>query len=53
MNKLCEQNDGFADFIDNVRKDYEVKTIHAAEYENIMDDPELYIKKLKRGRMKR
>ena len=53
MNKLCEQNDGFADFIDNVRKDYEVKTIHAAEYENIMDDPELYIKKLKRGKTKR
>ena len=43
MNKLCEQNGDFEAFIDNVRKDYEVKTIHRGEYESIHDDPESYI----------
>lgn len=49
MNKLCEQNPDFRKFLDNVRKDYEVNTIHMAEYEPIIKNPEQYIKKIKRG----
>lgn len=45
MNKLCEQNNDFEGFIDNVRKDYEVKTIHRSEYESVLDDPDSYIEK--------
>ena len=44
MNKLCEQNEDFATFVDNVRKDYEVNTIHKSEYEPILD-AEAYIEK--------
>ncbi len=46
MNKLCEQNSGFGAFIDDVRKDYEVKTIHPSQYDSIREDPDAYIKKL-------
>jgi len=46
MNKLCEQNDDFRNFIDSVRKDYEVNTIHKGEYDEILDDPEKYIKQM-------
>jgi hypothetical protein len=46
MNKLCEQNDDFASFIDNVRKDYEVNTIHAGEYDSIIDDAEGFARNL-------
>jgi len=45
MNKLCEQNQDFETFIDNVRKDYEVKTIHKSEFELVLDDPDPYIEK--------
>lgn len=44
MNKLCEQNNDFEAFIDDVRKDYEVKTIHPSQYEDILSDPDGYIK---------
>jgi hypothetical protein len=43
MNKLCEQNDDFESFIDDVRKDFEVRTIHKSEYDKILDDVEDYI----------
>lgn len=46
MNKLCEQNDDFASFVDNVRKDYEVNTIHSGEYDEIIDNSEDYAKKM-------
>ncbi len=46
MNKLCEQNEDFRNFIDSVRKDYEVNTIHRGEYDQILDDPEKYIKQM-------
>ena len=47
MNKLCEQNTDFEAFIDDVRKDYEVGTIHPSQYDHIMvDDMEEYINKL-------
>jgi hypothetical protein len=48
MNKLCEQNRDFARFIDDVRKDYEVKTIHKSEYDEILEDIDEYIGKIMR-----
>ncbi len=46
MNKLCEQNEDFASFIDNVRKDYEVNTIHSSEYDEILENAKDYALKL-------
>ena len=46
MNKLCEQNRDFESFIDNVRKDYEVNTIHPSEYDSIITNLESYIAKM-------
>lgn len=45
MNKLCSQNKDFMKFIQDVRIDFESKRIHNAEYENIIEDPEGYVKK--------
>ena len=47
MNKLCEENSDFRKFIDDVRKDYEVKTIHKSEYDKILENPQEYIDKLR------
>jgi len=46
MNKLCEQNTDFATFIGDVQRDYAGKKIHASEYDSIIGDPEIYIKKM-------
>jgi uncharacterized protein len=46
MNKLCEQNNDFATFIADVQRDYTGKKIHSSEYDNIINDPDVYIKKL-------
>jgi len=46
MNKLCEQNKDFESFVDDVTKDYKVKTIHSHQYDNILSDPAHYIGKL-------
>jgi hypothetical protein len=48
MNKLCEQNRDFEKFLDDVRKDYEVKTIHSSEYDKIEDDIDAYIRQISR-----
>jgi len=45
MNKLCEQNPDFNKFIQDVKIDYESKRIHKSEYDEIIDNPEDYIKK--------
>jgi hypothetical protein len=47
MNKLCEQNPDFETFIADVQRDYVCKKIHPSEYENIIDDPEGYIIKMR------
>jgi uncharacterized protein len=47
MNKLCEQNDDFETFIDDVQRDFAGKKIHPSEYENIIGDTDVYIKKIK------
>lgn len=46
MNKFCEQNTDFKRFIDDVTKDYKVKTIHKSQYEKIIEEPESYIRKI-------
>ncbi|MGA7722440.1 MAG: HTH domain-containing protein [Ignavibacteriaceae bacterium] len=46
MNKLCEQNSDFDKFIQDVKIDFESKRIHKSEYDEIIESPEDYIKKL-------
>jgi len=46
MNKLCEQNPDFELFIDDITKDFKVKTIHKNQYDKIMEDPTEYIENL-------
>ncbi len=46
MNKLCEQNPDFELFINDITKDFKVKTIHKNQYDKIFDDPTEYIDKL-------
>jgi hypothetical protein len=46
MNKLCEQNPDFELFIDDITKDFKVKTIHKNQYDKIFDDPTEYIETL-------
>ena len=45
MNKLCEQNPDFDQFIGDITKDFKVKTIHQSQYEKIIDYPTSYIGK--------
>jgi uncharacterized protein len=47
MNKLCEQNDDFETFIDDVQRDYAGRKIHPSEYESIVGDPDIYIQKVR------
>ena len=47
MNKLCEQNSDFETFVDDVQRDYAGKKIHASDYDQVIKDPETYIKKLR------
>lgn len=46
MNKLCDQNPDFENFIDRISKDFKVKTIHKSEYDSILEDPESYTSKI-------
>jgi len=45
MNKLCEQNTDFMQFIEDVRIDFQAAKIHKSEYDSILDDPLVYIQK--------
>jgi hypothetical protein len=47
MNKLCEQNGDFETFIDDVQRDYAGRKIHPSEYESIVNEPDVYIKKMR------
>lgn len=47
MNKLCEQNRDFETFVDDVQRDYAGKKIHPSEYESIINEPEVYIAKMR------
>lgn len=46
MNKLCEKNNDFADFIDNITKDYKSLRISRSLYDDIPAEPEILIKKM-------
>ncbi len=48
MNKLSEQNPDFHKFIQDVKIDLEARRIHRAEYDSILDNPDNYIKKIKK-----
>lgn len=49
MNKLCEQNADFEKFIDDVTKDFKVKTIHKEQYDRVPGDIEGYIEGIMGG----
>jgi hypothetical protein len=43
INKLCEQNSGFGTFLKHVRIDFQSKTIHKSEYDEVSKDVPGYI----------
>ncbi len=43
MNKLCEQNENFEKFIQDVKIDFESKKIHFSEYDKIIQNPTVFI----------
>ena len=45
MNKLCEENEDFKKFIQDVKIDFESKRIHKSEYDIIENDIDSYISK--------
>ena len=47
MNKLSEQNEVFRQFIRNVKIDFQSNKIHKSEYEEVLPEPEVYIKKIR------
>ena len=44
MNKLCAQNNDFKEFIKDIKGDLESKIIHRSEYDEVIKDPNDYIK---------
>jgi hypothetical protein len=46
MSKLCDLNHEFADFIEDVKRDYTGKKVHTSEYDPIIKDPPEYIKNM-------
>ena len=44
INKLCEQNREFAKFIQDVKIDFESERVHGSEYDQVIKEPEKYIK---------
>jgi hypothetical protein len=46
MNKLCDQNPDFEKFVDDITKDYKVRTIHGEQFEKVLEDPDEYIEKI-------
>jgi hypothetical protein len=47
MNKLCEQNEDFETFIDDVQRDNAGGKIHPSEYESILDEIDSYVKEIR------
>jgi len=43
INKLCEQNEDFAKFIQDVKIDFGSKRIHRSEYDDVIHDIDVYI----------
>jgi len=44
INKLCEQNGDFKKFLKHVKIDFQSKTLHKSEYDDILKDAHEYIK---------
>ena len=44
INKLCEQNDDFAKFIQDVKIDFGSKRIHRSEYDDVIQDIDAYVR---------
>ena len=44
MNKLSQDNRDFAKFLKDIKIDFNSKRIHKTEYDDILPDPEKYIK---------
>lgn len=52
MNKLCEENEDFKKFIQDVKIDFESKRIHKSEYDTIENDIDSYVsKKIRKKKM--
>lgn len=43
-NKLCEQNGDFKKFLKHVKIDFQSKTLHKSEYDDVLKDAPAYIK---------
>lgn len=50
INKLCEQNEDFAKFLQDVKIDFESRRIHDSEYDKIIEDPGKYWVSVKKPR---
>jgi len=44
INKLCEQNNDFSKFIQDVKIDFESERVHRSEYDPVIKDPEKFIR---------
>lgn len=43
MNKLCDQNPNFEEFLDNITKDFKVKRYTRDKYDDVLEDVERYM----------
>ena len=48
MSKLSDQNPDFKKFLEDVKIDFDSMRIHRSEYDDILEDADLYIEKLKK-----
>ncbi len=49
INKLCEQNNDFEDFLRSVKIDVNARKLHRAEYDPVIKDIEDYVQKFRQG----
>lgn len=50
INKLCEQNDDFQNFLHSVKIDVNARKVHRAEYDTVIKDIDVYVQKLVQGK---
>jgi len=49
INKLCEQNENFEEFVRSVTIDVNARKLHRHEYDSVIKDIEAYVLKLRQG----
>lgn len=49
INKLCEQNKDFEEFLKSVKIDVNARKVHRAEYDLVMKDIDAFVQKLNQG----